>query len=376
MTEILIIIFGIIGLISVLIVMHARRTVGYVYSGAIVSAWEGKLLKETRLVEMADAPGMENLIASLEDTEYRPLLNEVLRDGEIDLESAEIAFKNHLNLRYLEILKIVPQKQKEVIRGLLKKLEIWNLKVILTAIHNGATVEENIRRYMSSPTMPSERIEMLTTARSLEQLLEFLKDSEYYAVLTTALKDYRERGLISLLSALDIYYYTSLWKTVLQSKAQRQILMKMIGCEIDIVNIKLLLRLKKEGAAPEEIAGYLIRPAYLLTEGMLRDMTYAENIRAVLDVLSKTPYGRTLLDLLPQIESQGIFIAERALNEMRLKLFRQMAITHLFSLAPVISYIQLKETEVRNLLILLRLKALKVEPQKIKEKLVVPKLEL
>ncbi|MEM3452801.1 MAG: V-type ATPase subunit, partial [Candidatus Hadarchaeum sp.] len=369
MTEILIIIFGIIGLISILIVLHARRTVPYIYCGAMISAWEAKLLKENRLMEMVEAPTVENLLTLLDDTEYRPLLAEIVKDGVVDVKKAEVILKDHLNHRYREILKIVPRQRKETVERLLKKWEIWGLKAIITAIHSGVPIEDDLKHYMCSPTMTREKLEMLTSVKNFDQLLEFLKESEYFPILNAALKDYRERGLLALLSALDFHYYTALWEEVNRTKPQREILTKMIGSEIDIVNIKLILRLKNEGVPPEEIDKYLIRPSYLLTEGMLKDMTYAENIKSGLDAISRTSYGMVLLNLLPQMEVLGISAAERALDELRLKVFREQAVTHIFSLAPVILYILLKETEVRNLLTILRLKAEKVEPQKIKEKM-------
>lgn len=376
MNEMLVLIFGIIGLIFALVIIHARRSVAYVYSSATISAWEARLLSEARLMEMADAPGVDNLLASLDDTEYRPLLTEVAKGGQVDMEKVEIAFKENLNSRFLELLKIVPKERRETIRRMLQRSEVWNLKMIVTAIHNGTSIEDSLKRHMISPAMTSERLEMLTSVKSFEQLLEFLKGSEYYTVLLKALKEYRERGLIALLSALDSYYYTSLWEEVHRIKSQRSILMSMVGCEIDIVNIKLILRLKQEGAAPDEIDRYLIRPSHMLTEGMLRAMVYAENIRSALDAISGTLFGRVLLDVFSQIEARGLFIAERTLDELRLKVFRQQSITHLFSVAPAVSYIQFKENEVRNLLALIRLKAEKVEPQKIKEKIVrVPKIE-
>ncbi|MEM4724236.1 MAG: V-type ATPase subunit, partial [Candidatus Hadarchaeum sp.] len=332
MTEILIIIFGIIGLISILIVLHARRTVPYVYCGAIISAWEAKLLKENRLIEIVEAPTVENLLTLLDDTEYRPLLAEIVKGGVVDMKKAEVILKDHLNHRYQEILKIVPNQRKETVKKLLKKWEVWGLKAIITAVHSGVPIEDDLKHYMSSSTMTREKLEMLTSVKSFDQLLEFLKESEYFPILKAALKDYKERGLPALLSALDVHYYTSLWHEVNRTKIQREILTKMIGCEIDIVNIKLILRLKTEGVPPEEIDKYLIRPSYLLTEGMLKDMTYAENIKSGLDAISRTYYGMVLLNLLPQMETQGISVAERALDMLRLKVFREQAVTHIFSL--------------------------------------------
>ena len=376
MIEVLVVILGIIGFFFAFVVFHARRSVAYVYCSATISAWEARLFPEARLMELADAPGVVNIFAALDDTDYRPQLVGIEREGEVEMVGVENAFRDNSNARYLELIKMVPKERKETIRRILQRAELWDIKAIVTAIHNKIPKEERLKELMPSPTIPHERLEMLASAENFEQLLEFLKESEYFSVLSEALKEYEERGLIALLSALDRYYYTSLWRDVLRVKAQRSILMPLVGCEIDIVNLKLILRLKREGVKPEEIDRYLIRPSHMLTEGMLRAMVVAEDIRSTVDVVSRTPYGKILLEVLPQVEAQGLSAAERALDEMQLKVFRWLALTRLFSIAPVLSYIHLKENEMKNLRAIIRLKADKVEPQKIKETIVkVPKIE-
>ncbi len=376
MIEVLVIIFGMIGFFFALVIFHARRSMAYIYCSATISAWEAKLFPEARLRELADAPGVVNIFAALDDTEYRQQLAGVRREGELEMVEVENALRDNSNSRYLEILKMVPKERKETVRKVLQRAEVWDLKAIVTAIHNKTPKDERLKELMPSPTMPRERLEMLGSAENFEQLLEFLKESEYFSVLSEALGEYEERGLIHLLSAFDRYYYTSLWREVLRVKTQRSILESLVGCEIDIVNLKLILRLKREGVNSEEIDRYLIRPSYMLTEGMLRAMVVVEDLRSAVDAVARTPYGKILLEVLPQIEAQGIFVVERALEEMQLKVFRWLAITKLFSIAPVISYIRLKENEMKNLWTIIKLKVDKVGPQKIKETIVkVPKIE-
>ncbi|GAI26494.1 unnamed protein product, partial [marine sediment metagenome] len=82
-------------------------------------------------------------------------------------------------------------------------------------------------------------------------------------------------------------------------------------------------------------------------------------------------------EALPQVEAQGLRVAEKVLDEIHLKICGWLALTKFFSIAPVLSYIYLKENEMKNLQAIIRLKADKVEPQKIKETIArVPKIEL
>jgi V/A-type H+-transporting ATPase subunit C len=155
-------------------------------------------------------------------------------------------------------------------------------------------------------------------------------------------------------------------------------LKKIIGYEIDATNIKLILRLKHEGATPEEITYSLILPSYELSEKTLIWMAEAKSVQEAVSGISHTTYGPILAKALPEFETTGsLFTLEKALDEGQLKMCKWMLITKFFSLAPVLMYIHLKEIEVKNLRAIIRLKADKVEPDKIKEKIVrVPKFEL
>jgi len=377
MTEILIFIFALIGALFVLVIISTRRSMGYIFCNATISAWEARLLSEARLMELAEAPGIVNIFSALEDTEYRPRLAEVTKGGEVDMIAVERALRESLNVRYRELVAMVPKERKGTVLRVLQRVDLWNLKALITMIHNKVPKEQRLQELIPSPTMPPERLEMLALAEDLNGLMEFLKGSEYFDVISAALGDYEKRGLIALLSALDKHYYTSLWKDVQAKRAQRSILRAMVGYEIDSVNIKLILRLKREGAPPDEIDRHLVRPSHELTDAMLKAMITAEDIRSAIQMIHITTHGKVLAEALPQIEEKGIPAAERALDEAYLKLCRWLGLTQFFGIAPVISFINIKENEMRNLRAIIRLKADGVEPPKIKERIMrVPKIEL
>ncbi len=376
MIEILIFIFALIGAMFAWVIISARRSIGYIFCNATVSAWEARMMSEARLMELAEAPRIVNIFSALEETEYRQQLAGV-KGEEVDMVAVERALRESLNVRYRELVNMVPNERRGTVLRVLQRVDLWNLKSLITMIHNKIPKEQRLQELIPSPTMSRERLEMLASAENLNGLLEFLKGSEYFDVISAALGDYEKRGLIAILSALDKHYYTSLWSDVQAKRAQRSILRVMIGYEIDSVNIKLILRLKKEGAQPDEIDRYLVRPSHELTEAMLKAMITAEDIRSAIHMIHITTHGKVLAEALPQIEEEGIPAAERALDEAYLKLCRWVEFTQFFGIAPVISYIHLKENEMRNLRAIIRLKADGAEPPKIKEKITrVSKIEL
>ena len=406
MIEIIVIVFGLIGGMFAFVFISTQRVMPYVYCGAKISAWEAKLLTESRMFEFADAAKVSSILAGLDDTSYRTYLADIPRHEGVDIVAVERALKGHLSDSYRELLDAVPEKDKPTIVKLFKRIDLYNLKTVVAAIHNKVLKEKRLKEMLPSSTMSQEQLEMLAAAGDFDVLLKFLKGTEYFDTFSAALEKYKDEGLPVLLSALDKAYYSSLWANVRGKKlwedvldkegrpsfkkivsniretlvkmAQRPILKKIVGYEIDAVNIKTILRLKRDGAAPEEIMYPIILPSYELDEKTLTWMAEAKSVQEAVAGISHTTYGPILAKALPEFEATGsLFPLERALDEGWLKTCKWMSATKIFSLAPVLAYIRLKESEVKNLRAIIRLKADNVESEKIKETIVrMPKFEL
>lgn len=371
-------VFALVAGLMILVVLYIKRLVPYIFCGAKISAWEARLIPETRLREFADMPKALNILTSLEETDYKPFLAEVPRAEGLNLAAIERGLKLGLVEQYRSLLNLVPKERKRTVEKLIQRIDLWNLKTLLTAIHHGVPIERRMEEMFPSPTMPEERLEMLASAKSFEELLEFFKGTELFEVLSKALEDYEKLGLTPMLVALDKYYYTSLWREVLRKRAQRRTLKTILGYELDAVNLKLILRLKREGIAPpEEIMKHIILPSHQLSEPLLKQLALAEDVGSAVGLLRGTIYGPLLAGALGQFEATGSLLPlEKALDEGLLKLCRWMSITKPFGLAPVLTYFYLKEFEVRNLRTAIRLKAEGVKPDQIKEMLVrVPRIE-
>ncbi len=209
MIDFILLVFALFGGLLVWVIWSAKRSMDYVFCNATIGAWEAKLLSEARLVEIAEAPSLTSVFNALEDTDYRTSLAEAAKTSETDPAAIERALMESLNRRYKELAKMVPEERRGTLQRLLGKADLLNLKAIISMIHEGIPKEQGLQGLMPSPTMSNERLEMLASAEDLSRLLEFLKGSEYFAVVSASLEDYQKKGLISLLSALDKHYYTS-----------------------------------------------------------------------------------------------------------------------------------------------------------------------
>lgn len=372
MESILLFILVLMGAISAGVFWYAERSMRYVYQNARISAWEARLLPEGRLMEFADMAGMNEVLMALADTDYKDL-SDLAKKGKLGMEELELGLKEHLGRRYAELLEIVPKKEN-TLRKLVKRIDLWNLKVIATGLYTKVPRERIVEELLPSPTMPRERLELMTSAGDIEALQEYLKGSEYFNAAENWMKG-ESKNLGALLTAFDKCYFEDLWRSARGKGAGREAL-EVVGSEIDTVNLMTVLRLKRDGAQPSEIEKFLILPPHGVRLELLREMAMATNLRSAVEILSRTLQGAHLTGVLQKIENESsLEPVERALIQQHLRFCKWLAISKFFSMAPAFAYFYLKGAEVMNLRAILRLKSRMVKPGEIKEMVVeVPRI--
>lgn len=373
MEEILVLIgiLGMLGILSGFVFYRASKIIPYVHSGAKMSAWEANLISESRLDELAESPQAKQVLTVLEDTEYQQYLSEISLEGGVTLDRVEKSLNSYSRSRYEDVLDLVPEEREETIEKVMESIDLQNLKGIVIGIEQDVPEEELEKFILKSPTISEEELEMLTSAESIERLLEYLEGTDYYEPFSEAYEEkYEEEGISSLLRALDKAYYESLWTDIEEKKAQRDILENIIGTKLDLMNIKLIFRLKREDIPPEKIMEFTV-PSHRLTNDQLKTMAAAEDIKSVGDALSGTIYNQVIQEGLNQYEeTNSLSEFEKVLDEEFLRTARRNSINEPFSLAPILSYIYLMETEIRNLRTIVGLKVEDVESGEIKNNLI------
>jgi V/A-type H+/Na+-transporting ATPase subunit C len=134
----------------------------------------------------------------------------------------------------------------------------------------------------------------LITARTTDELVENLKETEYYAPLKK-IKDTDNVTLYDYNLALDLYYYTSTWKEQkkILKKSDLELFMRDRGSKIDLLNIQWIYRAKKYyNMKPADIYLMLIPIHYKLSTELVKDMVEAPGVEEFENVVIRTTYAR------------------------------------------------------------------------------------
>ena len=186
--------------------------------------------------------------------------------------------------------------------------------------------------------------------------------------------EYEKTGMVlPLESALDKYYLDKLLaSSETPSDENKQILYSYVGNQVDVANIKLILRAKVDGLDYDAISPYMIDSGYQLREWKLKDLMEAEDVTGVISSLEGTKYSDVLTDVLPEYNETGsVALFEKALDKFLVDSAKSYSMKKPLGIGPIIGFLSQKEVEVRNLKVIARAKREEDFPiSKIREMLV------
>lgn len=187
-------------------------------------------------------------------------------------------------------------------------------------------------------------IDKLMTARTMDELVTALDNTEYYEPLRK-LQTSSAPTLFDYDLALDLYYFTAIWKEqkkVLKKK-DLEIFTRDSGSKIDLLNLQWIYRAKKYyQMSPVEIYSLLIPIHYHLKKDTLKELVETDSLDDFLAGVSKTYYARKYdYDSSHTIEH----LYKDCLNHLYMTEKRNAP----YSISAINTYLFLKEEEIKKL---------------------------
>jgi len=322
-----------------------------------IKAMYNRLLEKDIYLKLIKTRSIDEFIAILSKTVY----NQYIRDlKEADFQLIEnIALKSLFD-DIMIIIKYSPKNVSNFIINFLDRFEIENIKIILKSLYLGIRSREIFRYIVPTPLglTLDDYYDIFEKTNSIEDFIHLLNGTDYSDIINKCLVQGKENTYIFIDSALDKYVYLKLWimKDVLQKRLDRKIAEGGLGLEIDLLNIRTILRGKKLGLSLDDLREFIIPAYYAINEKDLLDILEYKDVESIFNILNKTPYGYLLRNVLEDYKfKDSISLVDSEMMKLMIKFSREI-IKKYYShnhIGWLLSYINLKWIETKNLRILL-----------------------
>lgn len=205
-----------------------------------------------------------------------------------------------------------------------------------------------------------------------KESIEDIARSIPFIDLRHAVETFKEQNnLFEIENALDKYFYSNLIAFTQRIPQEGTLFRTFLEHEIDFLNMKTILRLKREGFRPEEIRTYLFFSGARLKKDTLTAMTNMADVHDIIKAFSKHGYERALGNT--EKQNSTVMDVEIQLNHYLLDRAALLLHQNPLSIDVILGYMFAKEIEIRNLKTIIKGKQLGVDDAFISKELVFAK---
>lgn len=322
----------------------------YTYLNSRVRAKIGKIFNDKQLTELTETENedeFKNYLRGHKD--FASLVDKYPTEQALDVNLAE---------SYDLLARIAPKDLKPTFDLMLDQWDIKNIKSVLIA-KEAKLNEEETNELLVPYGVLKDDLSKLVEADSVQNMIVALEGTPYAKILEDALPDFNEnKTLLTLESALDNYYYERLLaKSADQSDENTRMLHSYVGTQVDIANIKIILRAKSDDLSYDQIKPYVIKSGYELRDWKLKELMESEDMTSLLSSIESSQYGKIIIDHIPEFNQTGsITVFDDALDGYERDMANNIFKKKPFGVGPIIGFLNKKETEIKNLKIIARSK--------------------
>jgi V/A-type H+-transporting ATPase subunit C len=328
------------------------RALKYGYSNARVKAMKGLLLKPNFLDDLIKVKSIEAMIELLQRTPYKGdfAAASVSYTGS---ELVELAAAKNLARTVCKLVKITPKSEKEVVRALLLKYDLLNLKTIMHAKKLGKSFEEVRPHLVEAGGLAENDFRRLMKADEKNIIREIRRTPLGEQMLSQSTAQF-SKGMWNKFNAalksldafmqmetiVDAYSYLLMDKALAASgNKDIESIRDIIKREIDAKNILIIERLKRH--EKKNFDEQLIRGG-TLSDALVRKIIEAKDIQQTLKLV-KHKFRR--------LEFEGDELSDLEIAfEKSIAAQKSIAFHRgMLSVGVIIGFLLLKEEEVSNL---------------------------
>ena len=333
----------------------------YAYTYGVVCGKYSKLFDYRVMENFIEARGISEIIASLEATEYEKDIRGDLRK-EDSTAPMEHALKKHFMRIYDELAATMPKKDRKLLDAIIpEELNVRNLKIILRAIHSGMPHERLMQLVGPSKKDDAKFFQRLSESKSIEEFISGLKETPYHEALSKKMEAYKEFGnLLPLEAALDKVLIDKWNEHIVKNEEIKG----FVGAKIDLINIKNVIKCKIYEIPLQD---HTFDGGLYLSKMNLGPMA-GVGIDEVGEMIGHTIYGKVVRESIEEYKKGGSLMhLDIGLEKIVMAILENASKFNPLGIGSIISFINLKEKEVKNLTTIVICKSYDIPPKEIKE---------
>ncbi|MHC1626705.1 MAG: ATP synthase A1 subunit C [Methanoculleaceae archaeon] len=342
------------------------------YVNARIRGMKSRLFERRDFVELMSMPDLDAVIAELEKSPYEKDIERasVKFSG---IQCVEEALRINLTRVYRLILELVRgERYAPCVTHFLNRWDVHNIKTILRGKHIHSSTEEIQECLMPAGELDEVTLSEMSRQEDIRAVIDLLAmwGSEYYRPLSEAYSEYIEEMDLKILEhELDRFYYRHALESLSKRGEDFKMIRRILRCEIDITNLKTLLKIMHEGQGIDDPAHLLLPGGLYLPMERLHEMLDISNIDDIIISLHRTPY-RFLSDLVSEGGTTSLSKVEKELDNFITRQGIDALKGDPLSGTIPFGYIWAKLNETRNIRIIARCKAAGLAGEELMEELV------
>ncbi len=343
------------------------------YINARMRGMKSQLLDHRTLDNLILQPDIVALIGELEKTPYHDDIIEA-KGRYTGMPCIEDALRKNFVRTFRKILAFARNEEAEnYIRIFLHRWDIQNIKTILRGKNIHVTNEEILGCLVPVGELDEATLTELVRQQDTKAVIDLLATWRipWAKPLTTAFPEFARSGDLGMLEcALDRYYYDEALRAAKGADANNAMIRRILSLEIDVVNIKTVLRMIRDHIDQEEAKKFLLAGGQ---EFNLRKLSRILALHTIEDALAEMALTRyQFLSGIPEaaVAAQKISVIEKELERYLVQQGTRAFRGDPLSVASLIGYFWAKYNEITNIRVIARCKTADFPIEHLREELV------
>ncbi len=268
----------------------------------------------------------------------------------------EVAVTRNLAATYSDILSFTRGHLREMVANYLRRWDTFNVKTVLRGKISKAQPDEVVDTLVPAGAFKEEYLKSLIMTDTLNEVMDSLARQPALRMTPELHREVVEAGrLAPLEDHLDKMLYYDLLDVIEPTNNAERLLRDFVRREIDVTNLKVLMKLKAERIPEERIQKYLVPGGLEFGADRLRMMAQGESFDALMSELERSSMYEAVKPALEAFKSDGRLSALTiSLDKALIGTSEKFAKFYPLSVLPIVNYMIRKKVEVDNIRIMAR----------------------